>query len=251
MDFWLIFFVILGTFTIIFLILALPRKKSERVPSIESLDAPDVAKAFERMANILPFKLLRRKVISTITKLNPTGTLVDIGCGSGHLIIQIAKRFSNLDLIGVDLSEAIISAAIERAEKNNVIEKIKFEIGNVDKLPFPDDSIDFIVSTFSLHHWSDPILSFKEISRVLRKNGTCLVFDFRRNSRKFFYGLLKFATKIVVPKPLKRINEPLGSLMASYNASEITQIFSKIPSIEVEIKPYLAWMFIKIKPQTQ
>jgi len=198
MDCWLVFFVILGVFIFIFLILALPRKKSERVPSIEAIDAPDVAKAFKRMASILPFKLLRRKVISTIKKLNPTGTLVDIGCGSGNLIIQIANSFSNLDLIGIDLSEEIITAAINQAEKNGVIKKIKFEIGSVEKLPFPDDSIDFIVSTLSLHHWSDPTTSFKEICRVLRKNGTCLVFDFRRNSRKFFYGLLTFVTKVVV-----------------------------------------------------
>ncbi|MFX0037633.1 MAG: class I SAM-dependent methyltransferase [Candidatus Hermodarchaeota archaeon] len=227
--------------------MALPRKESERVPSIEAIEDPDVVKAFERMANILPFKLLRRKVVSTIKKLNPTGTLVDVGCGSGNLIIQISKRFSNLDLIGVDLSEEIIKTAIKRVEKNGVIEKIKFEIGSVEKLPFLDDSIDFIVSTLSLHHWSDPLTSFKEIYRVLRRNGKCLVFDFRRNSRKFFYGLLTFATKIVVPKALKGINEPLGSLKAAYNVSEVHQFLSEIPFIEFEIKPFLAWMFIKIK----
>ncbi len=247
MNFWFIFFLILGVFIIVFLILALPRKESERVPSIEAIDDPDVVKAFERMANTPPFKLLRRKVISTIRKLNPTGTLIDVGCGSGNLIIQIAKKFSNLNLIGIDLSEDIITAAIKSAEENGVNKKIKFEIGSVEKLPFSDDSIDFIVSTLSLHHWYDPLTSFKEIYRVLRRNGTCLVFDFRRNSRKFFYGLLTFATKIVVPKALKNINEPLGSLKAAYNESEIYQILSEIPFIEVEIKPYLAWMFIKIE----
>ncbi|MFX1325923.1 MAG: class I SAM-dependent methyltransferase [Promethearchaeota archaeon] len=232
---------------LIFLILALPHKKCERVPSIEAIDDPDIAKAFEKMTNTPPFKLLRKKVVSTIKKLNPIGTLVDIGCGSGNLIIQIAETFSNLDLLGIDLSEEIISAAIKKAEKNGVKEKIKFEIGSVEKLPFSNNSIDFIVSTLSLHHWSEPVTSFKEISRVLKKDGICLVFDFRRNSRKFFYGLLTFATKIVVPKPLKRINEPLGSLKAAFNTSEIVQLLAEIPSIKFEIKPYLAWMFIKIE----
>ncbi|MFW9785678.1 MAG: class I SAM-dependent methyltransferase [Candidatus Heimdallarchaeota archaeon] len=247
MDFWVIFLPILGIFVIIVLILALPRMICERVPSIEAIDDPDVAKAFERMANTPPFKLLRRKVISTIKKLNPKGKLVDIGCGSGNLIIQIAESSLDLDLTGIDLSEEIISAAVKKAEKNGVKEKIKFEIGSVEKLPFPDDSIDFIVSTLSLHHWSEPLISFKEISRVLTKDGICLVFDFRRNSRKFFYGLLTFATKIVVPKPLKRINEPLGSLKAAFNTSEIVQLLTEISSIKFEIEPYLAWMFIKIE----
>ncbi|MFW9970735.1 MAG: class I SAM-dependent methyltransferase [Candidatus Odinarchaeota archaeon] len=227
--------------------MALPRKKSERVPSIEAIDDPTVVKAFERMTNTPPFELLRRKVISTIKKLNPKGSLVDIGCGSGNLIVQIAKKISNLNLMGIDISEEIIKTAIKRAEESGVLEKVNFKVGNVDKLPLLNDSIDFIVNTLSLHHWSDPIMAFKEIYRVLNENGTCIVFDFRRNSRKFFYGLLKFATKIVVPKPLKRINEPLGSLMAAYNKSEISQILSEIPFIEIEIKPFLAWMFIIIK----
>ena len=63
MNFWFIFLVILGIFMAIFLILALPRKTSERIPSIEAIDAPDVVKAFERMTNTPPFKLLRKKFI--------------------------------------------------------------------------------------------------------------------------------------------------------------------------------------------
>jgi len=247
MNFSFIFLVILGVFIAIFLILALPRKKSERIPSIEAIDAPDVVKAFERITNTPPFKLLRKKFISRMKLLNPSGTLVDLGCGSGNLIIQIAKTFTNLNLIGVDLSEEIINTAEKYAKENDVNEKIKFEIGSVDNLPFPDDSIDFIISTLSLHHWSNPINSFKEIYRVLRKKGMCLIFDFRRNSRKFFYGLLKFVTKVVVPKPLKEINEPLGSIMAAYTANEVIQIFSDITFINVEVEPFLAWMFIKIE----
>ncbi|GAH99324.1 unnamed protein product, partial [marine sediment metagenome] len=63
-------------------------------------DNPEVAKAFEKMTNFLPFKLLRRKVISRLKKFNPSGKLVDIGCGSGNLIIQIAEKLPKLNLVG-------------------------------------------------------------------------------------------------------------------------------------------------------
>jgi len=246
MGFWQIFLLLLGVFIIIFLILALPRKINERVPSIEGIDAPEVAKSFERMARTPPFKLLRKKVISQIKKVNPIGNLIDLGCGSGNLIIQIAKAFPNLDLIGIDISKEIISLAEKRAKEHSLDRKITFKLGNVENMPFPDNSMDFIISTFSLHHWLDPMNAFKEIYRVLKKSGTCLIFDFRRNSRKFFYGLLTFATKIVVPKPLKNIKEPLGSLKAAYTAKEIIIILSHISFKKIEIKPYLAWMFIKL-----
>ena len=75
----------------------------------------------------------------------------------------------------------------------------------------------------------------------------CLIFDFRRKSRKFFYGLLTFTTKVVVPKPLKEINEPLGSLMVGYTANEVMQIVSHVPFINIETKTYLARMFIKLE----
>ena len=247
MNFLQIFLIIFGIIIALILIFGLPRKRNLRKPSIEGLDSPEVAVAFEKMTNFLPFKLLRRKVLSQLKSYKPTGKLADAGCGSGNLIVQIAKSLLNLDLIGVDISAEVLNLAKKRAIENDLPEKIEFKLGKVEDLPFPDNSLDFLLSTLSLHHWQDPIRAFNEFFRVLREDGTLLIFDFRRDARKFFYGLLKFATKIVVPKVLKEINEPIGSLQAGYTPKEITQIISQCSSNKVDIKPYLAWMFIEIK----
>ena len=214
---------------------------------MEGIDSPEVAAAFEKVTNLLPFKLLYRKVLSQLKLYNLKNSLLDVGCGSGNLIIQVAKKYPSLDLIGVDLSSEILELAKKKAVENNLNEKIVFKIGYVEHLPFPDKSVDFILSTLSLHHWEDPKQAFEEIFRVLKDGGVLLIFDFRRDARKFFYGLLKFATKVVVPKALKKINEPLGSLKAGYVFSEISQIISQTSFNNVDIKPYLAWMFIKLE----
>lgn len=232
---------------VIILIYSLPRKKSLREPSMEGLDSPEVAAAFEKVTNLLPFKLLHRKVLSQLKLYNLKDSLLDVGCGPGNLIIQVAKKYPSLDLIGVDLSSEILELAKKKAVENNLNEKIVFKIGSVESLPFPDKSVDFILSTLSLHHWEDPKQAFEEIFRVLTDGGVLLIFDFRRDARKFFYGLLKFATKVVVPKALKKINEPSGSLKAGYVFSEISQIISQTSFSNVDIKPYLAWMFIKLE----
>ncbi|MFX0025872.1 MAG: class I SAM-dependent methyltransferase [Candidatus Hermodarchaeota archaeon] len=247
MNPWVIFLCVIVIIFILILIFGLPRKKCERKPNIEGIYSPEVAKAFEKMTNFLPFKILRRRIISELKKYTVNGLLVDVGCGSGNLIVEIAQKFKTIDLIGVDISDEILELAKQRAIKDEFNERIKFEIGNVEKLPFTDNSIDFIVSSLSLHHWTNPKMAFKELFRTLKENGSLLVFDFRRNSRKFFYGLLKFATKIVVPKALKEINEPLGSLQAGYTAEEVKGILSQINIPKVEIKPFLAWMFVSIK----
>ena len=247
MNPWAIFLCIFGIIFILILIFSLPRKKSEREPSIEGLYCAEVAKAFEKMTNFLPFQMLRRRIISELNKYNLNGLLVDLGCGSGNLIVEIAQKYNSIDLIGIDISDEILELAKQRVIKNELNERIKFEIGNVENLPFSDNSIDFIISSLSLHHWSNPKIAFKELVRTLKGDGLLMVFDFRRNSRKFFYGLLKFATKVVVPKVLKEINEPLGSLQAGYTAEEIKEILSQINIHSVEIKPFLAWMFISVK----
>ncbi|MFX0057165.1 MAG: class I SAM-dependent methyltransferase [Candidatus Hodarchaeota archaeon] len=243
----IILLLIVAIIIIIFLILALPRKINERVSSIEGLDDHKVAKAFERMNKTPPFKLLRKRVISELKKFNPTGVILDLGCGTGNLIIKIAKTFSEIEIIGVDISTEILDIARENVEKKVRNQNVKFKVGSAEDLPFPDESIDLIISSLSLHHWLNPSRALKEIYRVLNKKGTCIIFDFRRNSRKFFYGLLKFATKIVVPKPLKRINEPFSSLLASYTAKEVIQMVDQTPFKKVEISPFLAWMFLELR----
>lgn len=248
MSFWCIFFAIIGIVVILIIIFGFPRKKkSPRKPNIEGLDNPEVAKAFEKMTNILPFRLLRKKVLSKLKDFNPKGTLVDIGCGSGNLIIQIAESFPDLNLIGIDISSEILEFAKKLALDRNLGKRIEFKIGNVEKLPFSNESIDFIISTLSLHHWVNPVKVFNEIHRVLKRDGTLLIFDFRRDSRRFFYGILTFATKVVVPKALKEVHEPLGSIQSSYAYNEIFQLISQTRFQNPKVKTFLAWMFISIK----
>jgi len=247
MSFWCIFFAIIGIVIILIIIFGFPRKKkSPRKPNIEGLDNPEVAKAFEKMTKILPFRLLRNKVLSKLKDFNPKGTLVDLGCGSGNLIIQIAESFPDLNLIGIDISSEILEFAKKQALDRGLGKKIEFKIGNVEKLPFSNESIDFIISTFSLHHWVNPLKGFNEIHRVLKRDGTLLIFDFRRDSRKFFYGILTFATKVVVPKALKEIHEPIGSIQSSYAYNEIFQLISQTRFQNPKVKTFLAWMFISI-----
>jgi ubiquinone/menaquinone biosynthesis C-methylase UbiE len=240
-----IFLVLFGLIIILILTFGLPRKKSKRIASIEGIDSPDVAKAFEKMTNILPFKLLRRRIITELKNYDLKGRLVDIGCGSGNLIVQIAKNFEDVDLLGHDIPNEVLEFAKKRATIHKVNGRVKFGTGNVENIPLLDNSVDFIISTLSLHHWNDPIKALKELIRILKKDGLLIIFDFRRDSRKFFYGLITFATKIVAPKALKEINEPLSSINASYTVKEVREMLSQIE--DLNIKPYLAWMFIVIK----
>ena len=244
MNLWYPILIILSVIILFLIIFGLPRKKNTRSLNIEGLDSPEVAKAFDKMTDILPFRILRKKIISHIRKLNPSGRLIDVGCGPGNLIVQLAKELPTLELIGVDISNEILERAKIRATKHE--RKIEFKEGSVENLPFPNEYADFIISTLSLHHWINPDRAFQEIYRVLKKEGIALIFDFRRDSRKFYYGFLTFVTNIVAPKALKNINEPIGSLKSSYTPLEVQELTSKEQIKDITIKPMLAWMFVQI-----
>jgi SAM-dependent methyltransferase len=54
---------------------------------------------------------------------------------------------------------------------------VRFTVGDVAAMPFEDASFDLVVSTFSVHHWTDARGGFAEVARVLRPGGRALVYD--------------------------------------------------------------------------
>jgi len=138
----------------------------------------------------------------------------------------------------------MIAIAQANAEARNQGTRITFKVGSGARMPFADESVDLILSTFSLHHWEDPVAVVEEIYRVLKPGGRVVIFDFRRDARKAFYGLFTFATHVAVPAALKRVKEPLGSIRAAYTPNEGRGIFAQTSFKAVEFEPMLAWMFL-------
>ena len=127
--------------------------------------------------NAIPAKLLREpetKIAKAIVERMESGTLIDLGSGTGYLSIEIAKRAPKLKVYGIDLSEEMVRISRKHAKG---VENVQFEIGNAAELFFEDNSIDFIVSTGSLHHWRKPIKVFDECYRVLREGKEAWIYD--------------------------------------------------------------------------
>jgi ubiquinone/menaquinone biosynthesis C-methylase UbiE len=196
----------------------------ERVVSHEGLEDPEVAAAFNRIAGWPQMALLRwfvtRRALSMVTE----GQAVDLGCGPGHFVVDLAQAAPNLQVTGVDLSDEMLAQAEDRARRHGLADRIAFKKGDAAQIPFPDGSLDLVVSTLSLHHWSNPVGVLDEIARVLRPGGSFLVFDLRRDMPPPFYLLLWFATRCVVPTTLRQVNEPLGSRDASFTAQEAAEL---------------------------
>ncbi|MEV0898447.1 class I SAM-dependent methyltransferase [Actinoplanes sp. NPDC049802] len=127
--------------------------------------------AYDRRAT----RLLRgfyRRVTGEVAAATASGAAVlDVGTGPGRLLHELARRRPDLRLAGADLSPDMVALARRPG--------IRLDVADVAALPWPDGSLDLVVSTLSAHEWPNPEAAATELFRVLRPGGRILVYDFR------------------------------------------------------------------------
>jgi SAM-dependent methyltransferase len=111
--------------------------------------------------------------------------VLDVGCGNGFLLIEIAKQLTTGRAIGIDLwkPEAGTQSS-EIAWRNAQLEGLanRIDIRNIDAraMPFDDRSFDVIASSLMLHHAggsADRDQVVREMLRVLKPGGSVLLYD--------------------------------------------------------------------------
>jgi ubiquinone/menaquinone biosynthesis C-methylase UbiE len=169
-------------------------------------------------------RLLRSFVAQRAAQMVQRGQAADLGCGPGLLVVELARRSPGLHVTGLDLAENLLAQGEEYARRAGLGERVSFRQGDVKQIPFPDATLDLVVSTLSLHHWGDPVAVLNEVARVLRPGGSFLIFDLRRDMPAPAYLLIWFAQHVIVPAALRRVGEPLGSRNAAYTPEEAAQL---------------------------
>src|SRR5215469_4574378 len=112
-----------------------------------------------RVYDVVMVRLTRRlyqRVIKDLTTLQfVEGKVLDAGTGPGTLVRELARSHPGLQVYGIDLSEDMIELARAHARREQLEEQVHFESFDVAHLPYPDQSFDVVVSTISMHHWSE------------------------------------------------------------------------------------------------
>lgn len=103
---------------------------------------------------------------SSIRLVSPVKCL-DVGCGEGHLTSHVKKRFSPVEIKGIDIGDDVIETAKRQYPD------IDFQVGNIYALPFPDNSFDLVLGCEVLEHVNDPVSGLRELIRV--SSSYCLV----------------------------------------------------------------------------
>jgi ubiquinone/menaquinone biosynthesis C-methylase UbiE len=223
---------------------ALIRCRMPRDMSKEDPDDYDAALAYDRVSRWPLFSFIRTVFVHRLKRRVPRGTLLDAGCGPGYLAIKIAEDLPRLNVIGVDISEDALRIATAHAGSVSPARSLRFLKADINRLPLEDGSVDFVVSTLSLHHWPEPEVSFREMHRVLRPQGQLLVFDLRRDMPCLLFWLIRFGQRYVAPPPIRRTNGGVGSVWSSLTPREIGAALSASPFREWTVRREWGWVTI-------
>jgi ubiquinone/menaquinone biosynthesis C-methylase UbiE len=150
----------------------------ERIPEPEIMGAEKEAKVYD----LADFSEVNQSFANRALEMvsQPSGVLLDFGCGPGDILMRIYTMASKFFLIGFDGSHAMIALAVKRTREQGLQNKIHFVQGDAKKINFLPNSLDVIISNSLVHHLSDPRLFWEEIQRVGKSGSIVLIRDLSR-----------------------------------------------------------------------
>lgn len=162
------------------------KNEQERIPETDLVmtDAEAVAafaSAGNRTGIMAPYYQFALEQIAQALPI--AGTVVDLGCGNGALLLPLAELFPKLQFVGVDLSENMLKMA-EKERAKRQLKNVSFLQENFTQLAsIADNSIDFVYCSMAIHHLPTILTlneTCQEVGRVLAPQGGFFIVDFGR-----------------------------------------------------------------------
>ena len=185
----------------------------------------------------------RKKVVKMVSEKNPD-SILDIATGTGDLAIKFATATKASRIVGLDLSEGMLSVAKKKVKENSFLDKIDFIQGDSEALPFEDDSFDVITVSFGIRNFENLEKGLSEILRVLKSRGLFVILETSVPTKAPYKQGYYFHTRWILPVIGKLFSkDKVAYSYLSESASifpygeKLNNILTKIGFIEVENKP--------------
>ena len=132
---------------------------------------------YDPILKLLGLDAARRALLDQAA-IRPNHRVLDIGCGTGSLIILIKRLYPDVDVVGLDPDPKALARARRKAERAGV--SLQFHQAFSDELPYPEASFDRVFSSFMFHHLEpdEKEQTLREIRRVLKPGASLHMLDF-------------------------------------------------------------------------
>ena len=182
------------------------------------------------------------------------GDVLELAVGTGlNLPYYFDKKEGRRrvkSLTAIDLSSGMLKKAEEKfreierdsADNNNV----KFELANVESLPYKDETFDYVVDTFSMCVFEKPDVALQEAKRVLKKGGKLLLFEHSRAKANTVLSAYQHATSGMVKRMAKGCDwsQDVEKIVREAGFTKVVgtieQVGGLIETLEVKVTPNIA-----------
>ncbi len=132
---------------------------------------------YDLMTKLMGADQARRGLLDQ-AQIRPGHRILDIGCGTGSLSIQVKRLHPGTDVVGLDPDPKALARASRKAARATV--SIQFDQGFGDELPYPDGSFDRVLSSLMFHHvrTDEKGKTLRAVRRVLKPGGEFHMLDF-------------------------------------------------------------------------
>jgi ubiquinone/menaquinone biosynthesis C-methylase UbiE len=121
----------------------------------------------------LPFlqrRIEARYVFGRALHVKPGDLALDVGSGDGLFTIELARRGAKA--YGIDIEDRDLDRGRARVQSLGLDDFVELQPGDGQKLPFPDNMFDHVVSNCTIEHIPDDSAALREMHRVLKPGGT-------------------------------------------------------------------------------
>ena len=164
----------------------------------------------------------RKKTLEYLKFQNKKARVLDAGCGTGTLGIELKKKYPSIELHGADADEGILKLAKRKSAKAGV--EINFQKAYIQKLPFPKNHFDFVYSSLVFHHLPKKAKqeAMGELYRVLKKDGILFISDFGK-PKGMLASILPFLA-VIFEEGYDNYNGNLACMLKAANFNFVEEV---------------------------
>lgn len=132
---------------------------------------------YDPMVSFMGAARAREELIKQ-ANIQPNQRVLDLGCGTGTLVVLLKRKYPAAEIVGVDPDPKALQRAQKKVRRAEVA--VQLDEGFADELRYEAGTFDRVLSSFMLHHLEEPEreMTLREVLRVLKPAGTFHLLDF-------------------------------------------------------------------------
>ena len=222
------------------------KSKSPKKNQVENM-FDSISFEYDLLNGIMTFnnhKRWKKNILNIAKKLKPKNAL-DIATGTADIAINLGSIY-DCKVVGVDISEQMLSVGRKKITKMKLDEAIRLESGDAENLNFKDNYFDLVTIGFGVRNFQDLEKGLSECFRVLNEKGTLIILETsvpENRIMKLFYSIF---TRTYIPimarifsKDKSAYNYLLNSAELFPSGTKFSEILKSVGFSKVQIKPKL------------